>query len=146
MLITKLPKSFDDRDIAAIVTRVSDRDYGGNAIIERCEPISRAQLRLKLRCEFALAGSAFPKGTLAPGARRAASGRALACCSWEVFRDVLTELFRVYPGCHVRTAIITYRGRADFLLKYPATAAKNIGSTAEPQHYAPAVVAEMQSE
>lgn len=57
-----------------------------------------------------------------PYARRSASGRRTNAADWFAHRDFLDALFLAEPRATVQSALATYRGRADFLAKYPATA------------------------
>lgn len=66
------------------------------------------------------------------GSRTAASGRHMRKASWEAHRDVMKALFDVDADATIRTALATYRGKADFERHFPATAHKNIGSIMEP--------------
>lgn len=66
------------------------------------------------------------------GSRKAASGRHMRKASWEAHRDVMAALFKLDPDAVIRTALATYRGKADFERQYPATAHANRGSVMNP--------------
>lgn len=125
--------------ILATVQRVSDREYGGNITADLVQ-VGPTRIRLKINIHSTFRRIPGGPKVLAPGARRSPSGRAIKAASWEVFRDVLTQIFEWLPDCQIETALITYRGKRDFHLKYPATAAKNVGSLAAPQSYAPGAI------
>ena len=67
------------------------------------------------------------------GSRTSTSGRHMRKASWEAHRDVLTALFVHDPNATIKTALATYRGRADFKTKFPATGMQNIGSRVAPR-------------
>lgn len=69
------------------------------------------------------------------GSRTSASGRHMRKASWEAHRDVLKALFELDPEATIRTALATYRGKADFEHQFPATAHKNVGSIMEPRTF-----------
>lgn len=66
------------------------------------------------------------------GSRKAASGRHMRKASWEAHRDVMAALFKLDPDAVIRTALATYRGKADFERQYPTTAHANRGSRMNP--------------
>ena len=104
--------------VIATVGDVSSSAYAGNVYAS----ITWANGR---RVRFTLG----TRDSHAHGSRRSASGRHMPKASWEAHRDVLQALFALDPDATIRTALATYRGRADFRDKFPATAHKNVGST-----------------
>lgn len=69
----------------------------------------------------------------ANGSRTSASGRHMRKASWEAHWDAIEALLTADRDATVLTALVTYRGRADFYTKAPATAFKNVGSIAHPR-------------
>jgi hypothetical protein len=57
--------------------------------------------------------------------------RVHAVC-WHGWRDFMLALYKHDPDARIKTAIADYRGRDDFLEKYPRTANLNIGSMMYP--------------
>ena len=87
-------------------------------------------------------GTAFnarivPDTSRVHGARRSApspwqDGRAVKAACWHAHRDVLAALFAAVPDARVQSSFADYRGQADFLLKFPATRAHEVGSQIMP--------------
>ncbi len=77
-------------------------------------------------------GRIVPETSFSPGARRAASGMRLKAACWHAHRDVLANLFAIYPGALVRTSMATYNGAEGFAREFPETAHANIGSAYRP--------------
>lgn len=116
MLITKCPGiNFDT--LRAIAHSVSD-----NLVISSDSGPTPRGFRCKLWC---------PDHTTWP-ARKSASGRRLHSANWEAHRAFLAEFFARYPGATVRSALATYRGKAEFERLYSATYHHNAGNLAEP--------------
>lgn len=64
-----------------------------------------------------------------PGSRRTAMrGYRSIHASWQAHRDVMTAIFEADPKAHLKTAVATYDGRADFLDKFPETYYHQVGS------------------
>jgi hypothetical protein len=59
--------------------------------------------------------------TGSPAARQSGSGRNGPWACWYAVRDFLTAVFDEYPDATVRTMLATYKGRDDFLEKFPRT-------------------------
>jgi hypothetical protein len=68
--------------------------------------------------------------------RLSASGRRTCGVTWAAHRGFLMRLFDTFPEAVVVSALATYRGKADFLAKYPATANHNAGSRMHPVRFA----------
>lgn len=67
------------------------------------------------------------------GARLSSSGRRhTPSASWEAHRDFFREVYKINPEAVIVTALATYRGSADFEVKFPATADHQVGSRMEP--------------
>lgn len=114
--------------IDQLACNVSRNTYGGNVTVEveHTRATSRSDsYRVKLGA-----------GTGGAGSRRSASGRRGPWACWHAFRDVLIAVFDEYPDATAQTAFVTYRGRADFLRNYGATAWHNAGSQMYPQSFA----------
>lgn len=47
---------------------------------------------------------------------------------WHGYKEFLTHLFELSPDAVVTTALATYRGREDFLAKFPDTANHSVNS------------------
>jgi hypothetical protein len=112
-------------EIEMIVSIVSKRDYESNIILEY-EPKQLSKrtncYQVKLRCISAKQiGSRYNAG----------QSRRLISCSWEVFRDVIQEMFNSGAN-RVQTAFVDYRSAEDFQKKYRDTANHRIGSMVQP--------------
>lgn len=115
-------------EIELIVSIISARDYEKNIMLEY-EPkaltngknTERGLVRcyqVKLRCV----------SSKQPGSRlNWKMNRRLIACSWEVFRDVIREMFE-QGAKRVQTAMADYRSKEDFEDKYKATRHRNMGS------------------
>lgn len=118
MLITGLPYSaFQD-----IVRRVSARTYDGNIIIADYGEYSGARFHAAIRVS----------SSSGKGARRSASGRRMAVACWHAHRDVLIELFRLYPDARVKSGrlfVADYKGADGFRASYPETGQADVGWT-----------------
>ena len=66
------------------------------------------------------------------GARRTHTGRRLAKACWHAHRDVMAELFDLYPNAELHTMLASYHDKWDFRAKFPQTGFNNIGSVAQP--------------
>lgn len=77
-------------------------------------------------------GRLWVRSSRGPGARRSWSGRRMPAACWHAYRDVLGELFELYPHATVRTTLAVYRGKDGFHAAYPATAYHNVGSMMQP--------------
>ncbi len=122
MLITNIPKSFDldtvRYNLAMIGVRHSVR------VVISAGPSSRS---LNFKLEFDRVADPCEHTR-----RKSASGRRTTGVTWEACRRVLADLFDRYPDVTVKTAIITYRGKADFEAKYAATYHHNAGNRYNP--------------
>lgn len=65
-------------------------------------------------------------------ARRSTSGRRTNAANWQVHYFTLLHLFNTWPNATIRTAIITYKGRDNFLATAADTAHHNVGSIRNP--------------
>lgn len=119
---------FDD-----IVSMVSATMYHDNVIVDNsAHALSGTRIRARLRTVISSIKVDGEKLS-APGARRSASDRYSVAACWHAYRDVLAELFRLYPDAVVRTGMAVYRGAVGFLADYPPTAYQNIGSMMSPR-------------
>lgn len=108
--------------VARTVAEVSAAHYAGNITFDLTWERGR-------RVRFTLGAL----DAWAAGSRVAASGRHMRKASWEAHRDVMRALFDVDVNAVIKTAIATYRGRADFEAKHPETARHNVGSLMAPR-------------
>ena len=92
--------------------------------------------RFRARVVTFESGARIPhlKGMSAAGARKSWSGRRLNAACWHAYRDVLMGIFDANPDARVQTALATYKGRDDFMAKFPATGDRNIGSMVQPAY------------
>lgn len=115
-------KVLNPHDLHNIVKKVS-REHG-YTLTAQTEPVSKTRMRFKV-------GSVSG----ARGSRRSWSGRRGPWACWHAFRDVLAEVFDRDPDATVTTAFATYRGKADFLAKYPWTDHHNVESFESTVHF-----------
>lgn len=54
---------------------------------------------------------------------------------WHGYRDFMAAVYAVDPDAVFRTALATYRNRAEFERTFPATGDKQVGSMADPVRY-----------
>lgn len=114
-------------DFRTIVQMVSNTRYSGNVeIYERDAKDLHGVRAPRIRARLST------KDSRGPGARRSWNGRHMRAACWHAYRDVLAELFRLYPDAVVKTGMSKYEGRAGFLANYPATGRQNIGSAFQP--------------
>lgn len=66
------------------------------------------------------------------GARKSASGRHMPAASWEAFRDLFREVYKINPEAVIYTALATYRGSAHFEEIFPETGRRNVGGVMNP--------------
>lgn len=111
--------------IEAIVRQVSIERYSGNVELRDISAPGPTRVRFTLRTRF----------SDGPGARRAASGRRTIGTDWEAHREIMARMFELWPDMHLHTALIDYRGKRDFELKFPLTYHKNVGSLARPAKF-----------
>jgi hypothetical protein len=109
-----------------IVNMISSTRYLGNITLHRDAKDLHGVRKPRIRARLAVSDSR------APGARRSWTGRRMPVACWHAYRDVLAELFRLFPNAVVRTGMAKYNGQAGFLAAYPATADINIGSQMQP--------------
>lgn len=123
----------DYADVVRIVDQVSRDRYAGNIAVH---PAAHAANSLQAKNGSGFIGRIQALDSRGVGARRSWSGRRTTSACWHVFRDVLVELFRIYPDARVRTGMgpdkILYNGVEGFSEKYPHTAYINIGSLFQP--------------
>lgn len=122
MLITNYKRNgVSDNEILELLERAID-EFGGEVLIN--EPkVSRTGVRFTLRCVH----------SDSEHARRSASGRRTRSATWEVHRNVLRNLFTVYPFLTIVTGVITYKGSDHFERAHPGTYYHNVGSQICPQ-------------
>ena len=105
------------------VRDVSDKNYEGNITFKRVvEVVGRRSYRV----DFTLTVCQSSK----PGGRRSSGGRRIAAACWHAHRDVMTEIFRLFPSAKIITAMATYDGVRDYLDNFALTRLTNIGSQA----------------
>lgn len=114
--------TFDQMTV--IVARVS-ADYDGNLTLHHdAKPLTSRSFR----------GRIVGVKSDGPGTRRSWSGRRGPWACWHAYRDVMLAVFAENQNARIRTSLADYKGEADFLEKYPATAYKNIGSMMAPAY------------
>lgn len=114
-------KRLDAGALARIAESVADETYNGNIVAESSQVgVTRSRVRLNAADSRKI------------GARRSFSGRHGRWSCWHAFRDVFAAWLMVDPNATIRTGVATYRGRDDFLAKFPETGNRNIGSLIEP--------------
>lgn len=116
MLITGLPYE----EFRQIVCRVSSRQYDGNVTIADFGVYSSRRFHAAIRVS----------SSRGKGARRSASGRRIASACWHAHRDILIELFRLFPDARVRSGRIgpvDYKGADGFRADYPETGQADVG-------------------
>lgn len=103
------------------ITRMVSASYGDNlAVHPDAHALSPTGTRIRARV--------YVLNSRGAGARRSWSGRHMPAACWHAYRDVLTELFNLYPHAIVRTSLAIYRGRDGFHATYPQTGNANVGS------------------
>jgi hypothetical protein len=109
-----------------IVTELSVRRYNGNVIVHQdAHALSGNRFRARLTVQ----------DSYAYGARLSPSRRHTRAASWEAYRDVLSNMFFQFPNATARTREAVYQGEPGFLMNYPATGRKNVGSMVDPVTY-----------
>lgn len=113
----------------AAVAAVSP-EYDGNVEIHQdAKPLTQG-----VRGPNGFRGRIRVKSSREAGARRSWSGRRTVSACWHVHRDIMVEVFNLNPSARISTSLADYRGREDFLNKYPGTAHHNIGSMMTPAY------------
>lgn len=107
------------------IVRTVSADYAGNIKLHAdAKPLGKSGFR----------GRITTHTSDGPGTRRSWSGMRGRWACWHAYRDVMMEVFEENPDATIVTALETYRGRDDFMSKYPATKYKNIGSMMSPAY------------
>lgn len=102
---------------------VVNEKYGHNVMWNREPEYAGRSMRFTIRV----------KSGHGPGAKRSAgSGRRTASACWHLHRDFMVALFDQAPDARLKTALADYRGRDDFLSKFPSTGEVNAGSIMHP--------------
>lgn len=65
-------------------------------------------------------------------ARKAVNGRVSNAANWESHREVLANIFDLYPYAIISTPTTTYHGKKDFEHRYHDTYHINMGSKSNP--------------
>lgn len=117
-----------------IVARVGAKHYEHNLDPQVTSVQSAKRFRARVVCYESGARLPHLNGMSAAGARRSWSGRRLNAACWHAYRDVLIGIFDANPDARVYTALASYKGKADFEAKYPATGYQNIGSMVQPAY------------
>lgn len=68
-------------------------------------------------------------------ARRSANGRRTIGADWQAHKRVMAELFERVPTLTLKTALATYKGKADFWANHAATYHKNVGGKFNPTEF-----------
>jgi len=114
-------------EIMLVVSVVSKSKYDGNVILEYVpKQLSERSkcFQVKLKCISGLRiGSRYNTASISGFGKP----RRLPVCSWEVFRDIMEEMFKC-GAKRIKSTIADYRSYDDFLSKYPATKYRNVGS------------------
>ena len=116
----KVRTSLTERDLTLVIANVSG-NYAGNVTAE-IRPLTRTTSNVKVRT----------RSSREIGSRRSWTGRRGPWACWHVFRDVIGGIMEVDETATVSTSLVTYRGREDFLTKFPETAWQNVGSMVHP--------------
>jgi hypothetical protein len=110
MKVTKAPGISEDK-VAALVEAACWYKFAGNVRVRDYRQTSRNGASFTLRAV----------DSRKPGAHIGPNGRGVSV-RWEVYRDVLRALFRVWPSAVVTTIAERYSGAQDFEEKHEATA------------------------
>ena len=107
--------------VQQMVANVSNGLYGGNLTVDaRALPATRKGSA----CRFTLR----VKDSYAEPARRAPSGRRINAVNWQAHKEVMQELFNLYPNATLVTALTTYTSKADFERRTADTANHDVGN------------------
>lgn len=120
MYITHVPLD----DFERIVQYVSRTRYSSNVETEWPQDLNGKRyprIRSGLRTVTCKDGKALALGARYIGTGRDGRRKRWPKACWHVVRDVLGTMFATHPDAVCRTAMADYRGRDDFMQKFPHT-------------------------